>query len=184
MAGARGAAFLTSGSCQRARRRRRRPSSAPSTWHCGMAGTSRRAFSTHIQPSPRARVTRTLLSPPMTPNRGAAPMSVDHDLTDIHAPLSQDADALVWDGEREALTGITLFMEALGLSPADDPHLAETPRRVAHMYRHELLRQQDFAFTTFRAETTGMIVQRDIQFVSICSHHLIPFIGKAHVAYI
>ena len=61
----------------------------------------------------------------------------------------------------------------------------ETPRRVAAMYR-ELLTPEAFTFTTF--ENSGdydeLVLVRDIPFVSLCAHHLLPFSGHAHVAYV
>ena len=61
----------------------------------------------------------------------------------------------------------------------------ETPRRVAAMYR-ELLTPEAFAFTTFdnSAGYDELVLVRDIPFVSLCAHHLLPFSGLAHVAYI
>lgn len=61
----------------------------------------------------------------------------------------------------------------------------DTPRRVAAMYR-ELLTPEQFTFTTF-ANAAGydeLVLVRDIPFVSLCAHHLLPFTGHAHVAYV
>ncbi len=64
----------------------------------------------------------------------------------------------------------------------------ETPERVADMYEEILAGQwQDPASVLkvrFEAEHDEMIMVRDIPLYSLCEHHLIPFIGKAHVAYI
>ena len=61
----------------------------------------------------------------------------------------------------------------------------ETPRRVAAMYR-ELLIPEAFTFTTFEnsADYDELVLVRDIPFVSLCAHHLLPFSGHAHVAYV
>jgi GTP cyclohydrolase I len=61
----------------------------------------------------------------------------------------------------------------------------ETPRRVAAMYR-ELLTPEEFTFTTFEngAGYDELVLVRDIPFVSLCAHHLLPFTGHAHVAYV
>lgn len=66
----------------------------------------------------------------------------------------------------------------------EDPNLIDTPKRFAKMIR-ELTTAEDFNFTTF-PNTAGseMIVQKDIHFVALCSHHIVPFMGVAHVAYI
>lgn len=61
----------------------------------------------------------------------------------------------------------------------------DTPRRVAAMYQ-ELLTPEAFTFTTFE-NTAGydeLVLVRDIPFVSLCAHHLLPFSGLAHVAYL
>jgi GTP cyclohydrolase I len=46
------------------------------------------------------------------------------------------------------------------------------------------LKEPDFEFTTFEAVANQMIVVRDVEFSSICAHHLLPFYGKAHVGYL
>ena len=63
--------------------------------------------------------------------------------------------------------------------------IRETPRRVAAMYR-ELLTPESFTFTTFEnaAGYDELVLVRDIPFVSMCAHHLLPFTGHAHVAYV
>jgi len=64
--------------------------------------------------------------------------------------------------------------------------LDNTARRVTGYYK-ELWDRQEFKFTTFKAplsETNSMVVLKDINFYSMCSHHLISFFGKAHVAYL
>jgi GTP cyclohydrolase I len=73
---------------------------------------------------------------------------------------------------------------ALGRDPASE-HLAETPRRVAGAYA-ELLTAEPFDLTTF-ANDEGydeLVLARDISFVSLCEHHLLPFHGVAHVGYV
>lgn len=74
----------------------------------------------------------------------------------------------------------------LGLDE-ESPHLKDTPRRVADMY-DELLSgyiQQPPKLTTFPVEgTPQLVVVCNIPFYSLCSHHVIPFFGKAHVAYL
>lgn len=67
--------------------------------------------------------------------------------------------------------------------------LERTPERVARMY-DELLagyRVDPYALINealFDVEYEDMVVVRDIEFYSLCEHHLLPFLGKAHVAYI
>jgi GTP cyclohydrolase I len=76
---------------------------------------------------------------------------------------------------------------ALGEDPTRDG-LAKTPVRVARMYE-ELFsgfgeNPADHLEVTFAAEHDEMVMVRDIPFASLCEHHLVPFIGRAHVAYI
>jgi GTP cyclohydrolase I len=76
---------------------------------------------------------------------------------------------------------------AIGEDP-DREGLVATPRRVAAMYE-ELFSGVDedpskHLTVTFAAEHDEMVMVRDIPFASLCEHHLVPFMGKAHVAYI
>ena len=71
------------------------------------------------------------------------------------------------------------------------PHregLQRTPTRVADMYEElfgDIHEPPDrFLTVTFAAEHDEMVMVRDIPFASLCEHHLVPFLGKAHVAYI
>ena len=93
----------------------------------------------------------------------------------------EDFDAnLIEDAVRQILKGI-------GENP-DREGLAETPRRVADMYS-ELFSgigrdPVDEIDVLFELGHDEMIMVRDIPMASICEHHLVPWIGKAHVAYI
>jgi GTP cyclohydrolase I len=79
------------------------------------------------------------------------------------------------------------ILEAIGEDP-DRDGLRDTPERVARMYAeicsgiHEQV--DTHLAVTFEAGHDEMVMVRDIPMQSICEHHLIPFIGKAHVAYI
>lgn len=76
------------------------------------------------------------------------------------------------------------LLRALGRDPATE-HLADTPRRVATAYR-ELLTPRDFDLTTFDNDAgyDELVLARDIPLTSLCEHHLLPFRGVAHVAYL
>jgi GTP cyclohydrolase I len=79
------------------------------------------------------------------------------------------------------------LLSALGEDPGRDG-LVKTPGRVARMYE-ELMAgfgedSADYLEVTFAAEHDEMVMVRDIPFASLCEHHLVPFIGRAHVAYI
>jgi GTP cyclohydrolase I len=79
------------------------------------------------------------------------------------------------------------FMRALGVDPHDPsrPDLAETPGRWAAAYS-ELLTVDEFDFTTFaNAEAYDeLVLVRHIGFQSLCEHHMLPFVGSAHVGYL
>jgi GTP cyclohydrolase IA len=64
-----------------------------------------------------------------------------------------------------------------------DEHLRGTPERFLKMLR-DLTQPEEFTFTTFETRSNEMVIVKDIDFVSLCAHHIIPFIGKAHVAYV
>lgn len=68
-------------------------------------------------------------------------------------------------------------------SDQPDEHLRGTPGRFVKMLQ-ELTKQEPFDFTTFKTRSDEMVIIKDIDFVSLCAHHIIPFIGKAHVAYV
>jgi GTP cyclohydrolase I len=76
------------------------------------------------------------------------------------------------------------FLAALG-ADLDDESLRETPRRMAALYA-ELLTPAPFNATTFPNDGgyDELVVARDIPFHSLCEHHLLPFVGIAHVAYL
>lgn len=76
---------------------------------------------------------------------------------------------------------------AVGEDP-DREGLRETPDRVARMYAELFVglhrNPREVLQKTFTQKYDEMVVQRDITFESICEHHLLPFLGKAHVAYL
>lgn len=65
----------------------------------------------------------------------------------------------------------------------DSEHFIETPARMVRMLL-ELTRPEKFNFTTFKSPHDEMVVVSPIHFYSLCAHHVIPFFGTAHVAYI
>ncbi len=79
------------------------------------------------------------------------------------------------------------ILEAIGEDP-DRDGLQNTPARVAGMYAEVfsgLHADPDELLTvTFEADHDEMVMVKDIDLTSLCEHHLVPFIGKAHVAYI
>ena len=87
-----------------------------------------------------------------------------------------EQDRLQWHIEQ--------LLDLLGVDVDDNPHIEGTPRRVARSLR-ELTTPIEFEFTTFENRGTDqMITIKDIPFYSLCAHHLLPFYGKTHIAYI
>jgi GTP cyclohydrolase I len=83
---------------------------------------------------------------------------------------------------------VRAILELLGLDTAD-PNLAETDVRVAKMYREMFSGLEQGArpkITTFPNEErySHMVMEKQIPFYSMCAHHLVPFYGHAHIAYI
>ena len=76
------------------------------------------------------------------------------------------------------------LLTALGADLGSD-HLRETPRRVAKAYA-ELLTRRPFNATTFPNDEgyDELVIVKEIPFQSLCAHHLLPFQGMAHVAYL
>ncbi len=76
------------------------------------------------------------------------------------------------------------LLRALGRDP-ESVHLVETPHRVAAAYQ-ELLTPRDFDLTTFPNDAgyDELVLARDIPMTSLCEHHMLPFRGVAHVAYL
>jgi GTP cyclohydrolase I len=83
--------------------------------------------------------------------------------------------------------GVRMILEGIGEDPARGG-LRETPSRVARMYREVFagIDQDASQLVTVveGADHDEMIMVRDIPLYSMCEHHLLPFSGKAHVAYI
>lgn len=90
--------------------------------------------------------------------------------------------------DREKIVrGVRLMLEGIGEDP-DREGLAATPDRVADMYAEIFSGIGEDASehfcVTFSEEHREMVLVRHIPLYSVCEHHLLPFIGKAHVAYI
>jgi GTP cyclohydrolase I len=83
--------------------------------------------------------------------------------------------------------GMRLILEGIGEDP-DRPGLKDTPRRVAEMYEEifsGIAADTDELLKPITGESHDeMVMLRDIPFYSVCEHHLLPFFGKAHIAYI
>lgn len=83
--------------------------------------------------------------------------------------------------------GVKLLLEGMG-EDVNREGLVETPKRIARMYEEIFggLEQtpEEHLSKTFSVKDNSMVLEKDIVFYSTCEHHLLPFYGKAHVAYI
>ena len=103
----------------------------------------------------------------------------------VRAPRSLGAAQGLTGIDRAAATrAVADLLRALGKDPSAE-HLADTPRRVAESYA-ELLTSPPFTPTTFANDEgyNELVLARDIPVHSLCEHHLLPFSGIAHVAYL
>lgn len=107
--------------------------------------------------------------------------SIAEQLVRSHLDLSVVQDAPDLHAAEIAVKGL---FEALGVDMSE-PDLADTPRRVAAMYR-ELLTPRPFNPTTFAndARYDELVLAKHIPFTSLCAHHALPFSGVAHVGYL
>ena len=89
--------------------------------------------------------------------------------------------------KEKIMNAVREILIAVGEDP-DRPGLAETPKRVANMYAVMFagLTEDPKKHLKFFDEKSNdeMVIVRDIPFSSMCEHHLLPFVGKAHIAYI
>ena len=101
---------------------------------------------------------------------------------------TQDLSAITTVDTRTIQEAIARILVAIGEDPERDG-LKRTPERVSRMYA-ELLSgyQVDPASVVnealFDVKYDEMVIVRDIEFYSLCEHHLLPFMGRVHVAYI
>lgn len=83
--------------------------------------------------------------------------------------------------------GIRLLLEGIGEDISREG-LRETPDRIARMYRELFCgMEEDGAMhlkTLFHVDNSELVVEKDITFYSVCEHHMLPFYGKVHIAYI
>ncbi|MEU9197225.1 GTP cyclohydrolase I FolE [Streptomyces hundungensis] len=103
-------------------------------------------------------------------------------------PVTLDGEAMIGEfDEKRAENAVRELLIAVGEDP-DREGLQETPARVARAYREILagLRQtpEEVLTTTFDLGHDEMVLVKDIEIVSLCEHHLLPFHGVAHVGYI
>lgn len=82
---------------------------------------------------------------------------------------------------------IHLLLEGIG-EDVNREGLVETPKRIARMYEEICGGMEEDAGEhlkkTFLVDNTEMVLEKDITFYSMCEHHMLPFYGKVHIAYI
>ncbi|MGL5615831.1 MAG: GTP cyclohydrolase I FolE [Sarcina sp.] len=83
--------------------------------------------------------------------------------------------------------GVRLILEGIG-EDINREGLIETPDRIARMYE-EIFEgigkdAKEHLSKTFTVDSNDLVLEKDIVFYSVCEHHLVPFYGKAHIAYI
>jgi len=119
--------------------------------------------------------------PPGETFKAAVPSPTRSSLSD-----AASIDAAPMDLEKIA-RGVQLILEGIGETP-DREGLRDTPSRVARMYRELLYGTGTDPASeitcTFNENTDELVLVRDISFSSTCEHHLVPFVGVAHIAYI
>lgn len=129
------------------------------------------------------------MHPPLVPNGLTSP--------DVLAAIARGYAPCGWDDDAPApATPVDLprieravreILAAVGEDP-DREGLLETPARVARMYAEVFaglhLDPAVHLRKTFTQNHDEMVLVKDIEFASCCEHHLVPFLGKAHIAYL
>ncbi|MFF3461653.1 GTP cyclohydrolase I FolE [Streptomyces sp. NPDC001984] len=103
-------------------------------------------------------------------------------------PVMLDGEGTIGEfDEKRAENAVRELLIAVGEDP-DREGLRETPARVARAYRELLAgltqEPEDVLTTTFDLGHDEMVLVKDIEIVSLCEHHMLPFHGVAHVGYI
>src|SRR5688572_11706798 len=108
--------------------------------------------------------------------------------TKFEQKQSERSDARAGDVDRELIArGVRMILEGLGEDP-DRPGLQGTPERVADMYAELTSGMREdptqHVVPLPADKHDEMVIVKDISIASICEHHLAPFVGKCHIAYI
>lgn len=109
-------------------------------------------------------------------------------MSELHAVEGEDPGGEPSGVDKPAVVrAMRDLLVAIGEDP-DRDGLARTPERIAEMYDEIFCGLHDdprrHLSVTFEADHDEMIMVRDIALTSLCEHHLVPFIGRAHLAYI
>lgn len=76
------------------------------------------------------------------------------------------------------------FLTAVAGLDVSDPQEVNTPRRFVKALRELTTPDRTWEFTTFKSSHDEMVVLKGIEFASLCRHHVLPFLGVCHVAYV
>jgi GTP cyclohydrolase I len=80
------------------------------------------------------------------------------------------------------------LIRSLGLDPAREPELANTPARVADLYAEIfsglVAAEPELVVLPHAGQGDELVIVRDLPFHSLCVHHFVPFFGRAHIAYL
>ena len=89
--------------------------------------------------------------------------------------------------KEKIIAGAKLILEGIG-EDLEREGLIETPERIARMYEEVFSGlgkdAEEILSKTFEVENNDLVIEKDITYFSMCEHHIIPFYGKAHLAYI
>jgi len=89
--------------------------------------------------------------------------------------------------KEKIIEGVKLILEGVG-EDINREGLIETPDRIARMYEEIFsglnANAEKELSKTFEVDENNLVLEKDITFFSMCEHHLVPFYGKAHIAYI
>ncbi len=89
--------------------------------------------------------------------------------------------------KEKIIEGVRLILEGIGEDPNREG-LLETPDRVYRMYEEIFSginkNGKEYLEKSFTVENDDLVIEKDIVFYSMCEHHLVPFFGKVHIAYI
>lgn len=120
----------------------------------------------------------------------AEELGENHTPTSLNTPLRKDAFELNEDEKIAIIRNhFEKIMQTLGLDMADES-LQGTPYRVAKMYVKEIFKGLNPEYKPVARKFGNkyayqdMVLEKNIHVSSFCEHHFLPFIGKAHVAYI
>jgi GTP cyclohydrolase I len=117
----------------------------------------------------------------MTTTRPERDLSAVSDLARFRHRVAGEEAALDLDAAEAAAADL---LRALGL-PLDSEEMVETPRRMAQAYA-EMVTAVPFELTTFPNRTgyDELVVVQDIPVRCLCEHHMLPFVGVAHIGYL